>query len=133
MSVVKCDKHNVIFNPHNGVCASCYSDEQKEAAYTPSLLQELRNKADFVAVKENELSDLKSQLTAAQDEITLLKAKLKKFITLSNGLSIYARDEYQRSRLEMTDSVDLVERIDKLYEHQCNCELNSITLESLKK
>lgn len=110
MSVVKCDKHNVIFNPHNEVCASCYSDEKKEVAYTPSLLQELRNKADFVAIKENKLSELKSQLTAAQAEIKVLKAKLEKSKELAFG-------EIQQNGMFQSEYDDVI---------------NSITLESLK-
>lgn len=77
MSVVKCHKHNVIFNPHNEACSACSDDETKEFAYAPSLLQELRNRADFVAVKQSELQQLKLELTAAQAEIARLKEEIE--------------------------------------------------------
>jgi hypothetical protein len=71
-------------------------------------------------IKETEA--LKSELSAKDERVKELEKALDRFCTLSNGLSIYARDEYQRTRLEMTDSVDLVERIDTIYNHQCDVE-----------
>lgn len=77
VSVVKCDKHNVIFNPHNAACVHCRSSEEKEEAYSPTLLQELRDKADIVVIKEDELLSLKHKLTAAEQLIAELKSQLE--------------------------------------------------------
>jgi hypothetical protein len=62
-------------------------------------------------------------------KIELLTARLKdaesflqKFITKSNGLSFYVREPSQLSDIERTGKMDLVDRLESLYDLQCEAE-----------
>ena len=52
---------------------------------------------------------------------TLLRQQLEKFITKSNGLSFFAREINSRFLLR-TQMNDLLEKLDNLYEYQCEVE-----------
>jgi hypothetical protein len=47
---------------------------------------------------------------------------LHKFITKSNGLSFYVREPSQLSDIERTGKMDLVDRLESLYDLQCDAE-----------
>ena len=86
---------------------------------------ELQQRVEEMEERNAELEDHTMPLESWQEINSQLKEAvgvIKKFVTKSNGLSIYCRDEYQKTRLEMTDSVDLVERLETLYAHQCEAE-----------
>lgn len=71
-------------------------------------------KLDFDA-QTKELEECRKKLKVAVEA-------LEKFITKSNGLSFYVRDEYEKSSLEITDKVNLVEKLESLYDFQCEAE-----------
>lgn len=86
------------------------------------------DKVVFLGGYEMAKKESEAQLTQAQatiksltEENAALRALLDKFITKSNGLSLWVRDEALSKKLEDYDDF-LHERIVTMYEHQCKAE-----------
>ena len=75
---------------------------------------------------KTEIKRLNTTTVAVANKILIreneeLKRKLDRFITLSNGISFYAREPSQNYELSKTVP-SLVAKIEQLYAHQCECE-----------
>ena len=55
-------------------------------------------------------------------ENKMLAEALNKFITKSNGISVYVRNEFNEEKLKPDDLSDLVNKIWSLYNHQIDSE-----------
>ena len=55
-------------------------------------------------------------------ENAVMKKALEKFITKSNGLSFYVREPTQLRDIERIGKMDLIDRLEDLYQHQCDVE-----------
>lgn len=77
---------------------------------------------DFASIQFKNLRLSLCEIDNLQSENKALREKLDRFITLSNGLSVYVRNEFNEAKLISDDQSILAMKIWDLYAHQCDCE-----------
>jgi len=65
---------------------------------------------------------LKEDLEALQSKYDRVVKGLEKFVTKSNGLSIYVRNPVDELFLVKAGYEELLKKLDSIYDHQCDVE-----------
>ena len=77
-----------------------------------------------------EIRKLEAKTNTQAETIKTMREIIEKFITKSNGLSFYVRDEFEADKLLFNDNLELHGRLKGLYDFQCDVEAALRKLES---
>ena len=138
---------NVIHHTYGNSWSVISDDELKQAInpyyhenshrFFPEEALQAANAKILLLEKEAEIhrETMKMQINVNRElskDNEVLKKALEKFITKSNGLSFYVREPTQLKDIERIGKMDLIDRLEDLYQHQCEVESTLSTLTKSK-
>ena len=80
-----------------------------------------RPDADLITYAANNITEICRAFVGMEQKLAAQEGVIMKFITKSNGLSFYSREMAERAFLRLSKN-DLLEKLDDLYELQCEAE-----------